>query len=72
MLTAMIPDKVAILVANRTGTNTSVGCAAPNWARYTIMPIGMMTRPDVFTQLQAEGGKRMAAPDYFRGHPIEI
>ena len=24
------------------------------------------------TQLQAEGGKRMAAPDYFRGHPSEI
>lgn len=24
------------------------------------------------TQLQAEGGKRMAAVDYFRGHPIEI
>ena len=24
------------------------------------------------TQLQAEGGKRMAAPDYFRGHPLEI
>ena len=23
-------------------------------------------------QLQAEGGKRMAAPDYFRGHPLEI
>ena len=22
-------------------------------------------------QLQAEGGKRMAAPDYFRGHPLE-
>jgi methionyl-tRNA formyltransferase len=22
--------------------------------------------------LQAEGGKRMAAPDYFRGHPLEI
>ena len=21
--------------------------------------------------LQAEGGKRMAAPDYFRGHPLE-
>ena len=20
----------------------------------------------------AEGGKRMAAPDYFRGHPLEI
>ena len=24
------------------------------------------------TQLQAEGGKRMPAADYFRGHPIEI
>ena len=24
------------------------------------------------TELQAEGGKRMCAPDYFRGHPIEI
>ena len=23
-------------------------------------------------QLQADGGKRMAAPDYFRGHPMEI
>jgi len=23
------------------------------------------------TSLQAEGGKRMAAPDYFRGHPLE-
>lgn len=24
------------------------------------------------TQLQAEGGKRMAAPDYFRGHPLDF
>lgn len=24
------------------------------------------------TELQAEGGKRMKAPDYFRGHPIEF
>ncbi len=24
------------------------------------------------TQLQAEGGKRMAAVDYFRGHPLEL
>ena len=23
-------------------------------------------------QLQAQGGKRMAAPDYFRGHPLEV
>ena len=22
--------------------------------------------------LQVEGGKRMAAPDYFRGHPLEL
>ena len=26
----------------------------------------------VITCLQAEGGKKMAAPDYFRGHPIEL
>ena len=26
----------------------------------------------LITQLQAEGGKRMAAPDYFRGHPINL
>ena len=26
----------------------------------------------LLTQLQAPGGKRMAAPDYFRGHPIEL
>ena len=25
----------------------------------------------LITSLQAEGGKRMAAPDYFRGHPLE-
>lgn len=24
------------------------------------------------TSLQAEGGKRMSAPDYFRGHPLEM
>ena len=24
------------------------------------------------TQLQAQGGKRMAAADYFRGHPLEV
>lgn len=26
----------------------------------------------VITRLQADGGKRMSAPDYFRGHPIEL
>lgn len=25
----------------------------------------------VVTELQADGGRRMAAPDYFRGHPLE-
>ena len=29
-------------------------------------------RVAIITQLQAEGGKRMSAPDYFRGHPIQI
>lgn len=29
-------------------------------------------RVGLITQLQAEGGKRMAVADYFRGHPIEI
>ncbi|MBR6425574.1 MAG: methionyl-tRNA formyltransferase, partial [Oscillospiraceae bacterium] len=24
------------------------------------------------TELQAEGGKRMAAADYFRGHPLSL
>ena len=24
------------------------------------------------TRLQAEGGKRMSAPDYFRGHPLVL
>lgn len=26
----------------------------------------------LITQLQADGGKRMAAPEYFRGHPIRL
>lgn len=26
----------------------------------------------VITRLQADGGKKMAAPDYFRGHPINL
>ena len=26
----------------------------------------------VITVLQAEGGKRMPAPDYFRGHPLDV
>ena len=26
----------------------------------------------VITQLQADGGRRMAAGDYLRGHPVEV
>jgi len=26
----------------------------------------------IITQLQAEGGKRMAAADYLRGHPVQV
>jgi len=26
----------------------------------------------MITELQAEGGKRMRAVDYFRGHPIDL
>ena len=31
------------------GTNTSVGCAAPIWARYTMMLIGISVSPEVFS-----------------------
>ena len=36
-------------VASSMGTNTSVGWAAPSWARNTRMEIGMMVRPDVLS-----------------------
>ena len=48
------------------GTSLSGMCGIPE-----TRPCGGGTVIEI-RQLQAEGGKRMAAPDYFRGHPIEI
>ena len=48
-LTAMIPAIVEKKVASRIGTNTSVGCAAPICARYTMMLMGISVSPDVFS-----------------------
>ena len=42
----MMPARVEKKVASRMGTNTSVGCAAPIWARYTMMLIGISVSPD--------------------------
>jgi methionyl-tRNA formyltransferase len=38
----------------------------------TCLQIACQTGAVEILMLQAEGGKRMAAPDYFRGHPLEI
>ena len=43
----MTPTKVEMKVLSRIGINTSVGCAAPICARYTMMLIGIMMRPEV-------------------------
>ena len=45
----MMPISVAAKVASSMGTNTSVGCAAPIWARYTIILTGMIVSPDVLS-----------------------
>ena len=42
-----MPASVEQNVASRMGMKTSVGCAAPACARYTMMLTGMMVRPDV-------------------------
>ena len=34
-----------------------------------IKPEGWLLRQ---LEIQAEGSKRMAAPDYFRGHPVQL
>ncbi len=44
------------ILMTKTGLLVACGCA-------TVIEI---------CRLQAEGGKRMSAPDYFRGHPLEI
>jgi len=43
----MTPTRVEMKVLSRIGINTSVGCAAPICARYTMILIGMMIRPEV-------------------------
>ena len=49
MLVAIIPASVAMNVAMSMGINTSVGCAAPSCARYTMIPTGTITSPEVFS-----------------------
>ena len=45
----MMPAKVEKNVASRMGINTSVGWAAPIWALYTNIEIGISVRPLVFS-----------------------
>ena len=49
MLVMMIPASVEKNVASRMGIKISVGCAAPIWARYTRIDIGMSVSPLVFS-----------------------
>ena len=44
-----MPASVEKNVASRMGINTSVGCAAPIWALYTNIEIGISVRPLVFS-----------------------
>ena len=48
-LVMMIPDNVEKNVASKMGIKISVGCAAPIWARYTRIDIGMSVSPLVFS-----------------------
>ena len=43
------PPKVEQAVASSSGRKMSEGLAAPNWARYIMMEIGMMVMPDVLS-----------------------
>ncbi len=46
---AMMPTSVDTNVAISIGRKTSVGLAAPAWARYIIMDIGMKQSPDALS-----------------------
>ena len=48
-LVTMIPARVEKKVASRIGMKMSVGCAAPIWARYTNIEIGISVSPLVFS-----------------------
>ena len=45
----MIPARVEKKVAISIGIKISVGCAAPSWARYTMILTGISVSPDVFS-----------------------
>ena len=45
----IIPASVEKKVASRIGIKISVGCAAPIWARYTMIEMGISVRPLVFS-----------------------
>src|SRR5690554_7648077 len=47
--TVSTPARVEKKVARRMGRKMSAGLAAPNWARYTIMEMGMMVSPEVLS-----------------------
>ena len=60
-------------------TSRRTMASIPFGGRYRLIDFALsnmvnsgITKVGLITQLQAEGGKRMAAADYFRGHPIEI
>ena len=42
-----MPTIVEMVVVIRVGIKISVGCAAPIWARYIIMLMGMRIKPEV-------------------------
>ena len=44
-----IPASVEKNVASRMGIKISVGWAAPIWARYTMIEMGISVRPEVFS-----------------------
>ena len=47
MLTTITPTNVEMNVLSRIGIKISVGCAAPIWARYTMIEIGISISPEV-------------------------
>ena len=48
--TANIATKVEVNVVNMIGKKTSEGLAAPNWARYIMIVIGIKVKPEALMQ----------------------
>ena len=61
---AVEPRKVGAYLCLHMGLMLSEVCAL-RWGEIDLTEGAVEIR-----SLQAEGGKRMAAPDYFRGHPL--